>query len=83
MLVSHAVLLFLFYNSVKNTLAPEWAKVFIFDFELGSPVKMAVSIFDEVKKGDNKSMGACVFDIGEVLAARGSTKCKRVRDGGM
>jgi Ca2+-dependent lipid-binding protein len=68
---------------VKNTLTPEWAKVFVFDYELGSPVKLAVSIFDEVKKGDNKSMGACVFDIGEVLGARGNTKCKRVRNGGM
>jgi hypothetical protein len=57
--------------------------VFVFDYELGSPVKLAVSIFDEVKKGDNKSMGACIFDIGEVLGARGNTKCKRVRNGGM
>jgi hypothetical protein len=89
MLVAHALFRVSLYSthytpiSVKNTLAPEWAKVFVFDYELGSPVKLAVSIFDEVKKGDNKSMGACIFDIGEVLGARGNTKCKRVRNGGM
>ena len=42
-----------------------------------------MSIFDEVKKGSNKSMGSCVFDIGAVLGSRGGTKGKRCRDGGM
>ena len=45
-------------------------------------MKVAITIFDEVKKGDNKSMGAVVFDIGEVLGARGSTKAKRLKDNG-
>lgn len=62
---------------------PEWTKVFILDYELGTPVKIAVAIFDEVKKGDNKSMGATVFDIGELLGARGGTKGKKLRDGGI
>ena len=46
-------------------------------------MKMAVSIFDEVRKGENKSMGACVFDIAEVLGSRGNTRAKKVRGGGM
>jgi len=69
-------------NRIKNSLSPEWTKVFVFDYELGTPTKVAVNIFDEVRKGENKSMGSCVFDIGEVLGARGSTKAKRVNGGG-
>jgi hypothetical protein len=41
-----------------------------------------VTIFDEVRKGENKSMGSAVFDVAEVLAARGSTKAKKVKGGG-
>lgn len=37
----------------------------------------------KVRKGDNKSMGSAVFDIAEVLGARGSTKGKKIRGGGM
>jgi hypothetical protein len=67
---------------VENTLNPQWVKVFYIDYELGTPVKVAVNIFDEVKKGDNKSMGSAVFDIGECLGARGNTKAKKLAKGG-
>lgn len=69
--------------SIKNTLDPEWTKVFVFDYELGTPTKICISIFDEVRKGDNKSMGAALFDLGSVLAARGGTKAKKLRNGGV
>lgn len=68
---------------VKNNLNPDFTKVFKIEYDLGTPVKVAVSIFDEVRKGDNRTMGAAVFDIGELLAARGSTKAKRVKGSGM
>mmetsp|Transcript_21947 Transcript_21947/g.62509 ORF Transcript_21947/g.62509 Transcript_21947/m.62509 type:complete len:561 (-) Transcript_21947:108-1790(-) len=67
---------------IKNTLSPEWIKVFFLDYELGTPVKIAISLFDEVRKGDNKSMGAAMFDVGALLGARGCTKAKRVKGGG-
>ena len=51
----------------KNTLSPQWVKVFEIHYELGTPVKVAVSIYDEVRKSDNKFMGSAVFDIGELL----------------
>jgi hypothetical protein len=63
-------------------LNPDWVKVFVLDFELGSTTKVAVSIFDENHKRDNTPMGSAVFDVAEVLAARGSTKGKRLRGGG-
>ena len=47
-------------------MSPDWVKVFAVDYELGTPVKVAVQIFDEVRKGDNKSMGSAVFDVGSV-----------------
>lgn len=67
---------------IKNSLNPDWTKVFVFDYELGTPVKVAVQIFDEVRKGDNKNMGAVVFDIGELLGSRGNTKAKKLKKGG-
>lgn len=67
---------------IKNDLSPNWVKVFIIDYELGSTTKVAVSVFDEVRKSDNISMGSTTFDIGEVLGSRGNTKAKRLKGGG-
>lgn len=67
---------------VKNSLSPQWTKIFELEYTLGEPCKVAVSIFDEVRKGDNKSMGSTVFDIGELLGARGNTKAHRLKKGG-
>lgn len=67
---------------IQNSLNPQWTKVFTFDYDLGTPMKLAVSIFDEVRKSGNKSMGSAIFDVGEILGARGCTKAKRVKGGG-
>jgi Ca2+-dependent lipid-binding protein len=67
---------------VKNSLSPQWTKVFTFDYELGTPMTLVVSIFDQVQKGDNKSMGSAVFDVAELLGARGNCKAKKLRTGG-
>lgn len=67
---------------IKNTLNPQWTSVFRFDYNLGTPMKVAVSIFDEVRKGENKAMGSAVFDVGAILGARGNVKAKRVKSGG-
>eukprot|EP00522_Entomoneis_paludosa_P012126 CAMPEP_0172447842 /NCGR_PEP_ID=MMETSP1065-20121228/7025_1 /TAXON_ID=265537 /ORGANISM="Amphiprora paludosa, Strain CCMP125" /LENGTH=575 /DNA_ID=CAMNT_0013199213 /DNA_START=83 /DNA_END=1810 /DNA_ORIENTATION=+ len=66
----------------KNNLSPQWVKIFEIDYELGSPVKVAISIYDEVRKSENKLMGSAVFDIGELLGARGNTKAKKLKTGG-
>lgn len=68
---------------VQNTLSPQWVKVFVLpDYTLGNVQKIAVSVFDEVKKGDHKSMGSAVFDVDELLGARGNTKAKKLKQGG-
>lgn len=67
---------------VKNTLNPQWVTSFETDYELGTPCKIAVNIFDEVRKGDNKPMGSAIFDIAELLGARGNTKAKKLKKGG-
>jgi Ca2+-dependent lipid-binding protein len=67
---------------IKNSLNPQWVKVFVFDYELGKTTKVAVTVFDEVQKKDNKPMGSAVFDIGELLGARGNTKARRIKGGG-
>lgn len=67
---------------IKNNTSPNWVQVIEIEFEFGTPYKIAVQIFDEVKKGDNKSMGCATFDIGEVLGARGNSKARKLKDGG-
>ena len=66
---------------VSNTLSPQWVKVFVIDYALGTPCKVAINVFDQVRKGDNKSMGSAVFDVNEVLGARGNIKCKKIKNG--
>lgn len=68
--------------SMKNSLSPNWVKVIDIDFTFGEPMKIAVQIFDEVRKGTNKTMGSATFDIGEVLGARGSSKARKLKQGG-
>lgn len=67
---------------IKNNLSPHWVKVFLVDYELGTPVKVACSLFDEEKSGKHKGMGSAVFEIGELLGARGNTKAKKLKGGG-
>jgi len=69
---------------IENTTSPEWCKVFVLDYEFGEPMKLVVSLFhgSNGKKHNHKSMGSCVFDVGEILGARGQTKAKRLKMGG-
>jgi hypothetical protein len=67
------------YNTLDKT---EWVKVFHLDYELGTPTRVAVQVFDAVSKGTDKPMGMAVFDIGELLGSRGNTKAKRLNQGG-
>jgi len=49
----------------------------------GKETKFIVSVFGEAPSSKTpKAMGNASFEIGEVLAARGSTKAKQLRDGG-
>mmetsp|Transcript_25935 Transcript_25935/g.31380 ORF Transcript_25935/g.31380 Transcript_25935/m.31380 type:complete len:572 (+) Transcript_25935:136-1851(+) len=67
---------------IKNTLNPSWTKAFILDFELGKPININVSVFDEVRKGDNKDMGSAMFEVGAVLGSKGNTMAKKTRKKG-
>jgi len=51
------------------------------DYELGTPLKVAINIFDEVRKGENIPMGHAVFDVDQVLGSRGNTQAKRLAPG--
>lgn len=67
---------------VENNLNPQWAKHFAFDYDLGTPCRLAVSVFHHKKSGSSESMGAAIFDVGQVLGARGSTKAKQLKGNG-
>ena len=73
----------LYHNSIKNNLSPDWAKTFIMDFELGTPLHFTVSIFDQVKNGESKLMGTTAFEANAILGSKGNTKAKALpKDGG-
>jgi len=36
----------------------------------------------QVKKGNNISMGSAVFDVAEILGAKGNAKAKKLKKGG-
>ena len=67
---------------IKNSLSPDWTKVFVFDYELGHPVHIAISVYDEVRKGTNKAMGSAKFELGGILGAKGNVKAKKMKGGG-
>lgn len=67
---------------IKNSLSPNWVHVFTLDYDLGTPCKIAVNIFDEVRKSNNLGMGSAVFDVGEILGSRGNVKAKKLKKGG-
>lgn len=67
---------------VENNLSPKWAQKIVFDYELGTPSRLAVSVFHHKSSGESVSMGAALFDVGNTLGCRGSTKAKKVKGGG-
>jgi Ca2+-dependent lipid-binding protein len=65
-------------ETIHNTInSVHWVKVFVLDYELGTPVKIACNVFD-AQRG-SKGMGSAVFEIGALLGARGNTMAKKVR----
>lgn len=67
---------------IKNSLSPNWVKTFPIEYNLGTPMKVVIQIYHEVRKGENKAMGSATFEIGEVLGARGNVKAKKLKKGG-
>ena len=70
---------------IKNNLSPQWVTTFELDYEFAKPTRINVGVYDEVKKqkGANvKPMGSAIFEIGEILGARGNIKAKKIKGGG-
>ena len=65
-------------ETMQNSLSPNWVKVFVVDYELGTPFHFAVTVMDET---ENKQMGYAVFSLGEILGSRGSTKARVLQKG--
>jgi len=69
-------------EAIKNSLNPDWTKTFVVEYELGTPINFTASIFDEVRKSDNKPMGNTLFEVGKVLGSDGSVLAKKLKAGG-
>lgn len=68
---------------IKNNLSPQWVTTFELDYEFAKPTRINVGIYDEVKKKKGaKPMGSAMFEIGEILGARGNIKAKKIKGGG-
>jgi Ca2+-dependent lipid-binding protein len=68
---------------IKNSLSPHWTKTFELEYELGQLTRFNVGVYDEIRKAKhNKPMGSAVFEVGEILGARGNLKAKKMRNGG-
>ena len=70
-------------ETIHNTTSPQWIKIFLLDYEFGTPMKVVVSVFDDCSTSGNETkaaqpMGSAVFDIPEILGTRGATKAKRI-----
>ena len=70
-------------------MSPRWITTFDLDYELSQNTRINVGVWDDVnksgknkKKVENKPMGSALFEVGEVLGSRGSTKAKKLRNGG-
>ena len=81
-MLSHHVLPIFFRNRIKNSLNPDWTKTFVVEYELGTRINFTASIFDEVRKSDNKPMGNTLFEVGKVLGSDGSVLAKKLKAGG-
>lgn len=67
---------------VENSLSPTWAQKFIFDYELGTPCRLAVSVFHRASgSAESKSIGSALFDVASTVGCRGSTKAKKIKGG--
>jgi len=56
---------------IKNSINPRWMKVFGLVHDLGTPAKLAVSLFNE--SNVEHPLGCAEFDIDQVLGAPGNT----------
>jgi len=73
---------------VDNNLNPDWCKTFIFDYELGHMQHFVVTVYDEMKRGEEdlnkqKKMGEVQFEIGGILGSPGNVRAKCTKSGGM
>jgi hypothetical protein len=66
---------------IKNALSPQWTKHFLIDFQFGKPTRINVGIYDESRKVKT-AMGSAVFEVGEMLGARGGIKAKKLKSSG-
>ena len=57
--------------------------MFRFVYDLGTPTKIAISIFDKSKKGFYRDMGQTQFDVGLIIESMGGTRAKKLKDGGV
>eukprot|EP00980_Cylindrotheca_fusiformis_P015842 scaffold4637_cov128-Cylindrotheca_fusiformis.AAC.13 len=69
-------------EEVRNCLSPMWVTRFTTDYTKELEQTLTIDIFDEVKKGKQKSMGSASLELGDILAALGNVKAVSLKEGG-
>jgi len=68
---------------IKNNLNPDWTTIFVFNYDFGKPLRIIISIFDKIRKVENKPMGSAIFEVGSILGSKGNTKAQKLKSGGI
>lgn len=67
---------------IKNSYNPRWVTSFDLNYDFARNTRINVGIYDEEKPNKQVIMGSAMFEVGEVLGAKGNIKAKRLRKGG-
>lgn len=65
---------------LKNTLDPDFTKIFVLDYDLGQKTSILVTLHDA--NHSNRKIDAAVFDVGTVLGTKGGVLGKQLKSGG-
>jgi hypothetical protein len=70
-------------EEIENELSPRWQHIFRFEWNLGTPMVLDVSIYDRIGKKKYKTMGSMEFDVAHVLCSPGCHHARNLRNGGV
>ena len=69
-------------ETIENTLDPNWATMFRFNYDEKKVTGLAIVIYDK-NRSDKKIMGSTLFDVSTVLAKEDCFMEKRLAKGGV
>lgn len=66
---------------IRKTNSPDFTKTFVLDYELGHPVHLVISLYNDAGKNNN-SIGSTAFEVSSILGNAGVV-AKELKNGGI